>query len=309
MTTRKVLIGLLGAAVMAASAVPASAQYLQEYTTPTAPPSGAALNRVNERIDQLEQQLRTMTGTIEQNEYTIQQMKTNQEKELGDMKRILQDLQVRLNSSGAASADTTTSSASSATTTTAKAETPTTLTTTTTATTAPSDETATAVTASGTTPEADPNGALATAPSVKPLGSVTADGSAQPGTPESEYETAYKLLSDKDYTGAQTAFAKFVKAHPNHDLAGNAQYWLGESYYARKDYKNAARVFAEGYQKYRKAPKAADNLVKLGLSLQALGSKDDACVTFQQFKKEYADAPASLKTRADTEIKKLSCGA
>ncbi len=291
---------------MAASVVPANAQYAsQEYTTPPAitPPSGAALNRVNERIDALEQQLRTMTGTIEQNEFTIQQLKTSQEKELADMKRILQDLQVRLNSAGveAPAAEETT------TTTTEKASEPTSLTTTTT--TPPASKTETPTTSDGTTPATDPNGALATAPSVKPLGSVTADGTAQPGTPEGAYEAAYKFLTDKDYEGAQKAFAAFMKANPNHELAGNAQYWLGETYYARKDYKNATKAFAEGYQRYRKAPKAADNLVKLGLSLSALGSKDDACVTFLQFKKEYPDAAESLKSRADAEIKKLSCGA
>lgn len=306
MTTRKVLvIGLLGAAALAASAVPAFAQTLQEYTTP---PSGAALNRVNERIDQLEQQLRTMTGTIEQNEYTIQQLKAAQDKDLAAMKRTLQDIEVRLNSSG-------TGAASSSTTATTAASEPAALTATPTPPAAPtppappSSETPEPVTAAGTTPAADPNGALATAPSVKPLGSVTADGTAQPGTPEGEYEAAYKLLTEKNYDGAQAAFAKFVKGNPNHDLAGNAQYWLGETYYVRKDYKNAAKAFAEGYQKYRKAPKAADNLVKLGLSLEALGSKDDACVTYQQFQKEYADAPASLKNRAEAEIKKLNCGA
>ena len=60
-------------------------------------------------------------------------------------------------------------------------------------------------------------------------------------------------------------------------LAGNAQYWLGETYYVRKDYENAATAFALGYQKYPKSAKAADDLLKLGMSLGNLGKKPDAC--------------------------------
>ena len=69
----------------------------------------------------------------------------------------------------------------------------------------------------------------------------------------------------------------FIQRYPNDSLAGNAQYWLGETYYVRKDYNNAAAVFAEGYQKYPKGGKAADNLLKLGMALGQLGQKTDAC--------------------------------
>lgn len=299
---RKVLfIGLLGAAALAAPVIPALAQYTDTpYIGVEAPPAGAALNRVNERIDQLEQQLRNLTGKIEQNEFTIKLVQTDLEAQLADMQRRLQDIDVRLNSAGtssAATAEAATVTADATATAVPKAITA-----------PPASETETPVTASGATPAEDPNAALASAPTVKPLGSVSADGKAQPGTPESEYESAYTLLKDKDYTGARAAFAAFLKANPNHDLAGNAQYWLGETYYSQKDYKNAAKSFAEGYQKHRKAPKAADNLLKLGLSLQALDNKEDACVTFLQFKKEYTDASSALKARADEEITKLDCG-
>lgn len=297
MKNKVLFLGLMGAAVMAASAYPAFAQYTDTpYIGVEAPPSGAALNRVNERIDQLEQQLRVLTNKSEENQFQIQQLKDAQTKALADMQRQLQDIDVRLNSAGLSGKSAVAPSAPA-------------VAATTTTTTPAASESAEPVTASGATPTDDPNAALAAAPSVKPLGSVSASGEAQPGTPESEYEAAYTLLKGKDYKSAQTAFAAFLKANPNHDLAGNAQYWLGETYYSQKDYKNAAKAFAEGYQKHRRAPKAADNLLKLGLSLQALDKKEDACVTFQQFKKEYQDASSSLKARADEEITKLECGA
>ena len=69
---------------------------------------------------------------------------------------------------------------------------------------------------------------------------------------------------------------------PQDYLAGNAQYWMGETYYVRGRYQDAAVTFAEGYQKYPTNSKAPDNLLKLGMSLGQLGKKADACVAFAQ---------------------------
>ena len=62
------------------------------------------------------------------------------------------------------------------------------------------------------------------------------------------YNDAFKLLQDGDYVGAERGFKTFVQRYPQHVLAGNAEYWLGETYYARRDYQSAATAFAEGYK-------------------------------------------------------------
>ena len=89
----------------------------------------------------------------------------------------------------------------------------------------------------------------------------------------------------------------FVQRYPNDPLAGNAQYWLGETYYVRKDYENAATAFAEGYQKYPESGKAADNLLKLGMSLGNLGKKSEACSAFARLDRDFPTAPANVKDR------------
>jgi len=98
-----------------------------------------------------------------------------------------------------------------------------------------------------------------------------------------------------------------VQRYPNDPLAGNAQYWLGETYYVQKDYNNAAAVFAEGYQKYPKGGKAADNLLKLGMSLGQLGQKADACRAFARLDRDFPGAPGNVKERAADEKKRLGC--
>ena len=91
-------------------------------------------------------------------------------------------------------------------------------------------------------------------------------------------------------------------------LAPNAQYWLSETYYVRGDYKESAKMFAQGYQDYPQSPKASDSLLKLGLSLEKLGKKEDACLSFQQLKKEFPGDNVPASRRASQEIKQLGCG-
>jgi len=125
---------------------------------------------------------------------------------------------------------------------------------------------------------------------------------------EAEYQQAFGLLRQQNYAGAEEALRAFVSQHPDDPLAGNAQYWLGETYYVRKDYRQAAVTFAEGYQRYPKSAKAPDNLLKLGLSLAQIGEKIDACAAFAQLAKQFPDAPASLKDRASRERQRIACG-
>ncbi len=95
--------------------------------------------------------------------------------------------------------------------------------------------------------------------------------------------------------------------HPEDPLAGNAKYWLGETFYVRGDFRNAAVTFAEGFQRYPDSTKAPDNLLKLGMSLAQLEKKDDACGAFGELLKRYPDATASILQRATRERERLGC--
>ncbi len=117
-------------------------------------------------------------------------------------------------------------------------------------------------------------------------------------TPEEQYQHAFGLLSQANYGEAELALRAFVELNPKDALAGNAKYWLGETYYVRQDYQQAAVAFAEAYQEYPNSEKAPDNLLKLGMSLSALGSKPDACGTFVELLKRYPKAATTVIQRA-----------
>jgi len=148
-------------------------------------------------------------------------------------------------------------------------------------------------------------------PAAAPAGAETAaaGGTVQlpAGTPEQQYEFAFGLLRQANYKDAEVALKDFVTQNPDDKLAGNALYWLGETYYVRGNFAEAAVTFAEGYQKYPKSSKAADNLLKLGMALAQLGQVPDACKTFAQLQKEFPSAPANLKERAQRESQRAGC--
>jgi tol-pal system protein YbgF len=127
------------------------------------------------------------------------------------------------------------------------------------------------------------------------------------GDAQSLYQQGYGALLQKDYAGAEGAFRQLLDTYPKDPLAGDAQYWIGETYYVRRQYKNAADAFLKGYKTYKSGQKAPDTLLKLGMALAALGQKDAACSTFNELKAKYPGAPDHIADEAKAERKKAGC--
>ncbi|WP_343562204.1 tol-pal system protein YbgF [Kiloniella sp. b19] len=156
------------------------------------------------------------------------------------------------------------------------------------------------------------NGETAAVTQTAPQSLVASTGSTAgvtlPDTsPTQQYRFAFDLLQRAQYAQAESAFGQFVEAHPTDPLAGNAQYWLGETHYVRGDFQQAALTFAEGFQTYPDSSKAPDNLLKLGLSLSALGNTADACGTFDALLQRYPNANTVILQRASSQKQSLSC--
>jgi len=125
--------------------------------------------------------------------------------------------------------------------------------------------------------------------------------------PNKQYEFSTNLLKVGDYNTAERAFREFVVSNPEHDLAGNAQYWYAETFRIRQLYTDAASAYLEGYQKYPKSEKAPINLLKLGVSLVQIGEKDQGCLMITGVQKQYPKANQSVLRKAIYEEKKFEC--
>jgi tol-pal system protein YbgF len=121
------------------------------------------------------------------------------------------------------------------------------------------------------------------------------------------YSQGYGQLLQRDYAGAEASFRVLVERFPGDRLAGKAQYWLGESYYARGAFKDAADAFLASYRTYGSGEKAPDSLLKLGMALAELGEKDAACSTFHEFRTKYPTAEQALLDQAKAERRKVGC--
>ena len=127
-------------------------------------------------------------------------------------------------------------------------------------------------------------------------------------TPDALYERSNESLLRRQFGDAEAGFRTFLQKYPDHALAGNAQYWLGETYFAQNDFRQAAQAFLQGYRKYPDSRRAADSLLKLGISLNRLGQAQQACAAFASVDANYPKA-VDARRRAQAEAKRASCPA
>ncbi len=128
-----------------------------------------------------------------------------------------------------------------------------------------------------------------------------------PGSEMDQYNYAFSLLRQADYDAAEAAFQEFLTMHPNGDLSGNAYYWLGETFYVRNNFQQAAINFLKGYQQFPESTKAPDNLLKLGVTLSRLGKTAEACATFAELGRKFPDAPQNMRDKAAQEAAGAGC--
>ena len=121
--------------------------------------------------------------------------------------------------------------------------------------------------------------------------------------PEEAYKNAYFAYRNGLYKKAISLFTQFVEEYPQHNLADNSQYWIGESYYDMKDYKSALDAFKKVIDQYRNGNKMPDALLKTGYSYLALKDYQNARTFLIQVVKDY---PFSTSAQhAEVQLRKL----
>ena len=121
-------------------------------------------------------------------------------------------------------------------------------------------------------------------------GSVTAVG---PPEEKEAYETAFEALKQGRYAEASQLFSAFLQQYPNGELAANATYWLGESYYVTQNYELALETFQSLLSRFPDSRKAPDTLLKVGYCQYELGDATRAATTLNEVISRYPDTPVA----------------
>ncbi|MDW3203915.1 MAG: tol-pal system protein YbgF [Alphaproteobacteria bacterium] len=172
----------------------------------------------------------------------------------------------------------------------------------------------------GSTPPATAGSDTSSAPSLPSIvqssgpvegGDIASAGSnataALPSEPQALYDHSLGLMRQGDYADAEAALKVFLDKHGEHQLASAALYWLGETYYVRSNYRDAAFSFVDVYSRFPKSAKAPDSLLKLGMSLNALGNKSEACSAFSTLRSEYPNARRAVLKLAEDRGAQYGC--
>jgi tol-pal system protein YbgF len=118
-----------------------------------------------------------------------------------------------------------------------------------------------------------------------------------------DYEIAWSALEKKDYRLAIQRFKDFLKRYPRSNLADNAQYWIGESYYALREFDQAILEFDAVRRNYPQGEKVPAALLKQGYSFAELGEKVNARLILQEVIEKFPQSPEAM--RAKEKLKTL----
>ncbi|MDA8155904.1 MAG: tol-pal system protein YbgF [Actinomycetota bacterium] len=118
-------------------------------------------------------------------------------------------------------------------------------------------------------------------------------------TPVQDYEEATNLFNQGKYDEARSAFKAFIGKYHSDPLAGNAQFWIGETYFKQKDYDSAILAYENVIKKYPSGAKMPAALLKQGMAFQLIKDKRAAAAVFKQLVKKYPDTEeaAAAKTK------------
>ncbi|MGU3453246.1 MULTISPECIES: tol-pal system protein YbgF [unclassified Methylobacterium] len=129
------------------------------------------------------------------------------------------------------------------------------------------------------------------------------------GDPAADYDAAVELYRAKQYEQAEMGLRQFIQSHPRDNRVAGATYWLGESYLARGRNREAAEQFLKVSTDYARSSQAPDAMLKLGVTLNALGAREQACATLAELDRKFPNAGSGVRQGVAREQKRARCGA
>ncbi|UCD84634.1 MAG: tol-pal system protein YbgF [Deltaproteobacteria bacterium] len=138
----------------------------------------------------------------------------------------------------------------------------------------------------------------------KKAGSAPVSRKAAPLGPDEFYRRGYDYYSSRMHQEAISSFRQFLKQFPQHELADNAQYWIGECYFDLKEYPQAIDEFQMVLDNFPEGNKVADALLKIGIAYAAMGDQENTRIFLLRVISEFRGSEAARK--AEERLDRLS---
>ena len=125
--------------------------------------------------------------------------------------------------------------------------------------------------------------------------------------PRQQFTAAVEAYRNGDYAKAEEQLKAFIVVNGSHRLVPDAIFYLGETYFQRSRPREAAEQYLKLSTDYAKSARAPEGMLRLGQSLAALGSSEQACATLAEVGKRYPSAAPAVKKSAEREMQKDHC--
>ena len=129
----------------------------------------------------------------------------------------------------------------------------------------------------------------------------------QTDNPNELYNAAYQYILAGDYRSAEAGFRAHIDRYPADPMTSDARYWLGEALYGQERYAESATVFIDMQRDYPDSKRGAENMLKLGMAMAKLNDREVACATFAKINSRFPSAAPAILKRADEERKLNHC--
>jgi len=120
-------------------------------------------------------------------------------------------------------------------------------------------------------------------------------------------QTGKRLLAEGDFSGAQISLKQYIEFNPDAADVGEMNFYLGESYYVRGGYADAADAYIASMKRDPRGVKAPDAMVRLAGALVQLGKPQDACATLASLPSQYPNASSIVNDKARLEAARAGC--
>ncbi len=127
------------------------------------------------------------------------------------------------------------------------------------------------------------------------------------GDARAQYAAGYDAFTRGDFAFAEDQFRQFIALYPHDPQAPDAVVWLGDTLLQRQAYDEAADVLYNGFEKYERSARAPDILMKVGVALAGAGETDIACRTYAEVATRYPSQPPEFNDRLAAERQKANC--